>query len=228
MLITTDTLLGPSPPPSAYLEGYRILRTALWAIWKREPYRTILVTSSLSREGKTTVALNLATVFALAGKRTVVVDGDAEQESLGRTLGIRGMPGLTDICEDVVATDVVLMPTELETLQAVSVGTTPRFAAELAARPAMADAINGLADQAEFLILDAAPILGFSMALALAPLFDLVVVVAKARNQAGPVRQAIGSLLDVGAKVAGVVINDILPQDSISAASYYQYYQEEE
>ena len=227
MLITSDTILGPDPPPSAYLEGYRILRTALWALWTREPFRTILVTSSLPREGKTTTTLNLATVFALAGKRTIVVDGDAVQASLSRTLGIQGKPGLTDICEGTVATDLAIVPTELEALQAVSVGTTPRLAAELAAKPAMSDAINSLADQAEFMMLDAAPVLGFSTALALAPLFDLVVVVARARNQAGPVRQTIGALLDVGAKVAGVVVNDILPQDSVSAASYYQYYRKE-
>jgi capsular exopolysaccharide synthesis family protein len=227
MLIATETLLGPLPPPSAYLEGYRILRTALWALRNREPFRTVLVTSSLPREGKTTVSLNLATVFALAGKRTIVVDGDAEQESLGRTLGIQGRPGVTDICAGAVAADDVLLPTELEALRAVSVGTTPRLVAELAATPAMSNVIGRLADQAEFLILDAAPVLGFSTALALAPLFDLVVVVARARNQAGPVRQAIGSLLDLGAKVAGVVVNDIQPQDSMSAASYYQYYREE-
>jgi polysaccharide biosynthesis transport protein len=228
MLITTDTLLGPSPPPSAYLEGYRILRTALWALWNREPFSTILVTSALPREGKTTVTLNLATVFALAGKRTVVVDGDAEQESLGRALGIRGKPGVTDICVGAAAADAVLVPTGLEALRAVPVGTTPRLVAELASRPAMPDAIGRLADQAEFLFLDAAPVLGFSTALALAPLFDMVLVVARARNQAGPARQAIGSLLDMGAKVAGVVINDILPQDSLSAASYYQYHKEDE
>jgi capsular exopolysaccharide synthesis family protein len=227
MLIATDTFLGPSPPPSAYLEGYRILRTALWSTWNREPYKTILVTSSMPREGKTTVSLNLATVFALAGKRTVVVDGDAEQERLGRTLGIQGKPGLTDVCEGTVAIENVLVPTELDALKVVSVGTTPRLAAELAARPAMSDAIGRLADQADFMILDAAPVLGFSTALALAPLFDLVIVVARARNQAGPVRQAIGSLLDLGAKVAGVVVNDILPQDSLSTASYHQYYREE-
>jgi len=227
MLITTDTILGPDPPRSVYVESYRVLRTSLLALWSREPFRTILVTSALPGEGKTTVALNLATVFALAGKQTIIVDGDADKEGLGRTLSIHGTPGVTDLCVDITGADAALTPTGLEALRAVSVGTMPRLAAELAARPAMGDAIKGLADRAEFLILDAAPLLGFSMALALAPVFDVVLVVARARNQAGPVRQAIGALLDVGAKVAGVVVNDILPQDSILSGSYYQYYQNE-
>jgi polysaccharide biosynthesis transport protein len=227
MLITTDTFLGPSPSRSAYVESYRVLRTALMALWSREPFKTVLVTSALPREGKTTVALNLATVFALAGKQTIVVDGDAYQEELGRTLGIHGKPGVTDLCVDAAGIDSVLVPTELDALRAVSMGTMPLLATELAAKPVMGDAIRGLADRTEFLILDAAPLLGFSMALALAPVFDVVLVVAKARNQAGPARHAIGALLDVGANVAGVVINDILPQDSILGGSSYEYYSED-
>jgi capsular exopolysaccharide synthesis family protein len=225
MLATTATLLGLKPPSSAYLEGFRILRANLLAMHRREPFGSILITSAVAGEGKTTVALNLATVLALAGKRVAVVDADAEKQSLGRTLGLIDSPGLTDLCQGTVPVSEILTATEISSLWAVSVGMQAHIAPELASRPSMRGAIQELSSQAEFVILDATPLLGFSMALSLAPAVDLVLVVARARRQSDPVRHALSSLLEVGAKVGGVIINDILPQDSLATTSYYRYYQ---
>jgi len=228
MLVTTDTLLGPAPPHSAFLEGFRVLRANLLAQQGRDPYKTMMITSAQAREGKTTVTINLATVLALAGKRTVVLDADANLEGLGRTLDIRGKPGLTDVCQGTVGLDDVLLPTQIDTFHVVSAGTLVERASELMLSQNMHDVIQNLAERNDFVLLDTTPTVGFGSALSLAPLVDLVLMVARARGDAGPVQQALAALTDVGANVGGVIVNDIYPQDSTATDSYYRYYYQED
>lgn len=224
MLVMTETLLGPTPPQSAYSESYRVLRANLSALQQRDPFSSILVTSATAREGKTTVSLNLATTLALAGKRAIVVDTDTMHQGLGRALGIAGSPGLIDLCEGRAGIDGIIRATELETLHAVCAGTQAERASEFASKPSMGEALKSLQSRADYLILDGTPTLGFGATLALAPLVDIVVVVARARRKAETVRQALLSLVEVGANVGGVIVNDILPSDSLMASSYYTYY----
>lgn len=228
MLSTTDTLLGPAPPHSAFLEGFRVLRANLLGLHSREPFKTILVTSAQAREGKTTVAVNLATVLALAGKRTVIVDADANLQGTGRALGVRGTPGLTDVCQGAAALEEVLLPTQIGTLRVLSAGTLVERASELMLSERMREVVAGIAEVSDFVIVDAMPAVGFGATLSLAPLMDVVLMVARARGDAAPVQQALGALADVGARVAGVVVNDIYPQDSAITMSYYRYYQQED
>ncbi|NSW56923.1 MAG: CpsD/CapB family tyrosine-protein kinase [Armatimonadetes bacterium] len=228
MLPTTDTFLGPAPPNSAFLEGFRVLRANLLGLWGREPFKTVLVTSAQAREGKTTVAANLATVLALAGKQTIAVDADANLQGLSRACGLRGRPGLTDLCAGNMTADEVLCPTQVDTLKMVPAGTQVDRASELMLSEHLHQAIRQIADMSEFVIIDAMPAVGFGATLSLAPLTDRVLVVARARGDAQVVKQALGSLHDVGANIAGIVVNDINPQDSAIMTSYYRYYYQEE
>lgn len=224
MLPTTDTLLGPNPPHSAYSESFRVLRANILARYGQEPFSSIMITSALAREGKTTVALNLATVLGLARKQVILVDADMYQEALGRALGISGTPGLTDLCQGATSVEEILQPTEIPTLRLVSAGTQTEAASELVVSPSMTEAVRDLTGQAEFVIFDTTPAIGFGPALSLASLMDLVIVVARARGDARPVQQALAALTDVGGKIGGVIVNDILPQDSLATGSYYRYY----
>lgn len=228
MLTTTDTFLGPAPPHSAFLEGFRVLRANLLGLCSREPFKTVLITSAQAREGKTTVAINLATVLALAGKRTIVVDADANLEGLGRALNIRGRPGLTDLCAGGTPYNEVLIPTEIDALHVVSAGTQVEKASELMLSERLHDVIRHLSDVSDFVVIDAMPAVGFGATLSLAPFVDMVLLVARARGDAQIVRHALGALKDVGANIAGIVVNDINPQDSPITTSYYRYYYQEE
>lgn len=227
MLVTTDTILGPKPPQCAYAESFRVVRANLMALYQREPFHSLLITSATPREGKTTVALNLATTFALAGKTTLIVDTDTSRQGLSRLLGIAGTSGLTDLCEGAVDLDAAIRPSELPQLLAVSAGTHTEGTEELASRPSMGEALRQLQSRADLVLLDGTPALGFGNTLALAPQVDMVAVVARARRDAETVRQALLSLVEVGANVGGVIVNDILPADSLMTSSYYSYYSPE-
>ena len=226
MLTSTDTIMGPTPPASAYLESYRTLRSSIMTMCEREPFRTALLTSTRDREGKTTVAINLATVISLVGKTTILVDADFYGAGLTRELQIpEGTPGLTDLCQGSVSVDDVLTPLEIDTMKVVPIGSDPNTGPELVASPVMRQTLDTLAKQADFVFIDCTPMTGFGTAISLAPIVDAVLFVTVARSDAQDVRRCIDDLADSGARLAGVVVNDILPEDSAVYRAFYRYYQ---
>jgi succinoglycan biosynthesis transport protein ExoP len=226
VLTPTETILGPQPPASAYLESYRVLRSSVMALNEREPFRTALITSARDREGKTTIAVNLATVISLVGKRTILVDADFYGAGMTRGLGLPDdTPGLTDVCLGRVSLDEALLPTEVEALSVLSVGTEPEVGPELASAATMRETLGLLAGQADYVFIDCTPMTGFGTATSLAPIVDLVFFVSVARSDAMAVRRCLDDLEDRHARLGGVIVNDVLPKDSVVHRAFHRYYQ---
>lgn len=226
MLNQTDTILGSDPPPSAYLESYRVLRSSVLAMREREPFRTALITSPGEREGKTTVAINLATMLGLIDKRTILVDADFYGSGIDRALDIPPeSPGLTDLCRGDAELDEVLMPTEVEQFSLLPAGTDPDRGPELIATGAMERTVAQVRDAAEYVLFDCTPVTGFGAAVSIAPLVDVVLLVVLARSQVMNVRRCLEAIEQVGGTIGGVVVNDVLPGDSAAYRSYHRYYE---
>ncbi len=223
MLQGTDTLLGPVPPESEYLEAYRQLRASIFALQQQWEMRSILVTSAMQGEGKSTVAANLATVLALADKSTILADMDLRQPVLHDMINESLAPGMTDVLAGWAAVSEVIRPTGVEHLSIITAGSHAAQGSDIIAGQGTGGILATLAEQYEFIIVDTTPVLDFSAALDLGPLVDCVVMVARARRSIAPVAQAMKMLEQVGAKVPGVVVNDVLPQDRVSAE--YGYYE---
>lgn len=227
MLTSTETILGPTPPPSAYLESYRTLRSSIMTMDEREPFTTTLFTSARDLEGKTTVVINLATVISLVGKTTIVVDADFYGGGLTRELQIPdGTPGLTDLCAGEANLDDVLRPTEIEAMQVIPVGSRPNEGPELIASPGIRETLEAVAEKADYVFIDCTPMTGFGTATSLAPVVDAVLFVTVARSDAQAVRRCIDDLADCGARLGGVIVNDILPEDSAVYQAFHRYYQQ--
>lgn len=225
MLIESETILGPSPGPSAYLEAFRVLRTSLMALHERQPFTTALVTSPGEQEGKTTIALNLGIMLALVQRRSIVVDADFYGGGLNGLLSISDeTPGLTDVCRGDVDLDQALLETELPELSILPVGTTPELGPDLAVTDGMHRLLENLAQRAEYVLIDCTPVEGFGAALSLAPAVDIVLLVTLARSSVATVRRCLNDLRDVGATIGGVVVNDVLPSDSSVYQAYHRYY----
>jgi len=219
VLTPTATILGSQPPPSAYLESYRVLRSSLMALNEREPFSTALMTSARDREGKTTITTNLGTVIALAGQRTLLIDADFYGAGLTSTFGVpEGTPGLTDLCLGDVTLEDALLPTEVDALSVLPVGTAADVGPELVAATSIRDTLQMLSEAAEFVFIDCTPT-------SLAPHVDIVLLVTVARSDALVVRRCIDDLEDSHAKLGGVIVNDILPEDSVVHRSFHRYYQ---
>jgi succinoglycan biosynthesis transport protein ExoP len=226
VLIPTDTILGPQPPRSAYLESYRVLRSAVLALKDKEPFGTVLVTSPGEREGKTTVIINLGIMLALVEKPTIVVDADFYGAGVGSVLDIpEQAPGLTDLCQGRATLDEALIETEIDSLRLLAAGTDIDQGPELAVTGAMQEVVAQLRGQADFVLFDCTPVSGFGTALSLAGLVDTVFVVTLARRQVTDVQRCLESLKDRDATIGGVIVNDVLHSDSVVYRAYHRYYQ---
>ena len=225
MLITTETLLGADPPRSAYLESYRVLRSSILALKEKEPFQTVLVSSPAQREGKSTVVMNLGTVLGLVEKPTIVVDGDFYGEGIAAMLGIpNDAPGLTDVCLGQAQLEEALIPTQIPSLHILSSGTQMEKGPELAVTGSMEQVLRRLEDRAEFVLYDCTPASGFGTAASLARAVDIVFLVCLARSQVTDVQRCLDSLREVGANIGGVIVNDVLPHDSVVYRAYHRYY----
>lgn len=211
-----------SDPDARASEAYRLLRARVLYAASQLGARVIMVTSFHPDEGKTTSAANLATALAQAGKLTVLVSADLRRPSLVEFFGGEGL-GLSDVLSGEADLMEAVTSTAVENLSVLGTGKRVDNPSELLGSSAMMDTINRLADHAEFVIIDAPPIIGGSDALSMASLVHRVLLVADARrSRRGTIREAVVELRSVGGEVLGVVLTHVSARDhtSYSYASY--------
>ena len=188
---------------------------------------TVLVTSDLEGEGKTTVVANLGLALALAGKDVVCVEGDVRSPALHRLLGVKqSTRGLVDVIEGRASLDDVLeevplarqsengrAPDKPGRLMFLSAG--PPSSTALPPERIM-DVVRDLSSRAEYVIFDSSPLLSGGEALPLAVDMDGVLVVAREGRTTREGAQAVRTTLDgLGAdKVAVVLIDASQPLSS--------------
>ncbi len=187
----------------AEAEPFRILRSNLEFVAVDPPLRSVLITSALSGEGKSTAAANLAVSFALVGKKTILADFDLRRPSVARLFRIDEEPGITDVALGHATLESALqripigasMERKPQTRQngqktqnvaieggSLEVLTAGSFAAapgEFTMTDAVADLLEALHERAEILILDSPPALQTSDALSLSDKVDGMLFVAK-------------------------------------------------
>ncbi|MFH1475068.1 MAG: hypothetical protein ABIG85_04335, partial [Chloroflexota bacterium] len=123
------TLLYPRSPAA---EAYRTLRTNVEFACVDEPVHTLLVTSSIPSEGKTTTSGNLAVAFAQAGRRVIMLDADLRKPGINKLFNLPNSAGLTSLLRsDEVGIDDVAQETEEATLRVITTGPLPPNPAEL-------------------------------------------------------------------------------------------------
>jgi polysaccharide biosynthesis transport protein len=213
-------LASISEPDSAASEAYRTLRTGLLFAASQMTLKKVMITSPEEGEGKTTTTANLGVALARAGKRVVIVSADLRRPRLQRFFGEKsGNEGLTNVLageKDV--TKVLFSPPGIPNLKILSSGPVPGNPAELLTSTAVARVLAELGDHADFILLDSAPILPVSDALALSRFTDAVLFVADAQKTSrSAVGQARMKLDQVNAKMIGSVLNNF---DARKSATY--------
>jgi len=124
--------------------------------------------------------------------------------------------------QTVALAEVTRTSTGLEHLSVITAGSYVAQGPDILAAQGPRQILATLCQQHDCVIMDSTPVLEFAVALDLGPMVDCVLMVARARRSVAPVVRAIKMLEDIGAEVPGIVVNDVLPEDELSAQ--YGYY----
>jgi capsular exopolysaccharide synthesis family protein len=202
-LIVRDDRFSPSS------EAFRQLRTNIRSLNIEQHMRALVVTSSVAREGVTTVASNLAVAFAQSGDNVILVDANFRQPMLSELFGLNSAPGLTNILAQSARLDDALQVSYPETsLRVMTSGPVPPNPSELLGSRRMHDLINALKQRADIVVFDTPPLLPVTDAAALSRLTDGAVLVCRTRStKTDQLECAAQSLRSVGKQVLGLILN---------------------
>jgi len=213
------TLLYPRSPAA---ESYRSLRTNTEFASVDAQTRSVLVTSSVPGEGKTTTATNLAVAMAQAGQKTILLDADFRRPGVHKVFNLSNTAGLSTLLRrDQTPVLQTVQETEQDDLLVITTGPLPSNPAELLRSKRMAAVLQELTVMADFVVIDSPPVQAVTDAVILSSITDgTLLVIDAGRTHRGTAAAAREALAKTGARVLGVVLNRM---DSKSAYSYDYY-----
>jgi exopolysaccharide transport family protein len=216
-------LVTKSRPRSQMAESYRALRTSLLLTFAGGPPKVILITSALPEEGKTTTSVNSAIVLAQKGTRVLLIDADLRRPSIHKTLGMGPKLGLSNVLTGTATLQQAIIPsTILPEFFILPAGTPPPNPAELLASTKMKDILEELRKHYDHIVIDSPPTLSVTDAVVMSTAADAVVLVIRSGHTTKPaLRRARDILLQVNARVCGVLVNAV----DLSSPDYYYHYE---
>jgi len=204
-------------------ESYRALRTSLLLTSAGGPPKTILITSALPQEGKTTTSTNTAIVLAQKGTRVLLVDADLRRPSIHKTLGMGPRAGLSNVLAgNASLPQTIVRSTVLPNLFVLPAGTPPPNPAELLASASMRDVLEQLREHYDHIVIDTPPTLSVTDAVVMSTAADQVILVIRSgQTTKQALRRARDILMQVNARVCGVLLNAV----DLRSPDYYYYYE---
>lgn len=194
--------------PSSYVaEQFRSLRARVDAIAEQQPIRTLVVTSSMRGEGKTTAAVNFALVSSMSvGRRVLLVDCDLRRPMVHRSLGLRPRAGLGEVLSGQAELDDAVTKLEGTNLEVLPVRSVPSNPAELLGSEAMRELVEELARRYDRVVLDVPCTLGLPDAKTVSELCDGILFVVRANQTPEDDVRASLEVLD-RRRLLGLVLN---------------------
>lgn len=204
-------LIVHTDPISPRSEAYRSIRTNIEFLNLEENIKTILFTSSLKGEGKTTAVANVAATLADAGKRVMLLDCDFRNPHIHKTLGISNNYGITDILlEKKDYKEYIDKVEDDENFHVLTAGKMISNPSELLSSNTMKRFVESLKEEYDYVFLDSPPVIPVTDATAISTYIDGVVVMCLARKtNRETIKKAIDSLKKVDANILGVVLNKV-------------------
>jgi capsular exopolysaccharide synthesis family protein len=222
---STEQIMVESQPRAPVSEAFRTLRTNVQYTSVDNPMHTLLVTSAEPGEGKTTVTVNLAAVFAQGGFRVTVVDADLRHPSVHKRLGSPNQAGLSSIfLSQAHSLNGSVQPTRMENLAIISAGDIPPNPSELLGSQKMGQILSWVKEVSDIILLDTPPVLAVTDATVLAPLVDgVLLVIEPGVTRVTAARQMVEQLQRVNANIIGVVFNNLNLRSGRYGYRYYYY-----
>jgi protein-tyrosine kinase len=218
-----EVLTLRSARASIMSEIYDTLATVLLSTPTEHASRIFMITSTNPQEGKTVTSINLAVALARQGKRTLLVDGDMRVPSIHTSLTLPSSPGLSEVLSGAVqvTAEGVIQDSEVPNLRVLACGVQPESPYELLDPTRTGPVAAQLREQFDVIVFDTPPVLRTGDALKISTIADQTVFIVEAgRTEQRQASWAKRLLSNVGARVAGVVLNRAVTD----AEEYYYYY----
>jgi capsular exopolysaccharide synthesis family protein len=217
-------LVSSIAPSASRAESFRTLRTNLQFVDIDHPPRTVVITSAVSGEGKTTTACNLAITLAQAGIRVALVESDLRRPKVAEYLGVEGAVGLTSVLIGRATLDQALQTWGRSGLSVLASGPIPPNPSELLGSGHMVALLNQLKQRFDVVIIDAPPLLPVTDAAVLSRICDgAVIVVRYGKTRREQLERTSQALRTVDARILGTVLN-MAPSKGPDAYGYgYSY-----
>jgi tyrosine-protein kinase Etk/Wzc len=225
----SERLVAGHDPRGAISEAYRSLRTNVTFASASETPRTLVFTSPVPGDGKTTSAANFAITLAQLGRKALLIDADLRRGVLHTVFGTARENGLSDLLVGNVSPSDAIRSVDLGesgTIDFVPTGTLPPNPAELLGSEQMRRFLHEVRDKYDTVILDSAPLTVVTDAAVLGTKADGVLLVARASSTPkGGIRYATEQLRNVRAPILGMILNDVdYRREGRYATEYYGRY----
>jgi tyrosine-protein kinase Etk/Wzc len=211
-------------PDSIHSEAFRALRSRIqFSKVADQPIKTILVTSSAPREGKTLVAVNTGGSFAQANKKTLVLDCDLRKPRMHSVFNTDRFPGFSDYFFGQVKLEEIINKSDEANLYYITAGTIPPNPSEILSSAQMENFLEELKQDFDIIVIDSPPIIAVTDSEILSRLVDSTILVVSANETETELMKKSAELLNHEKKsFIGVLLNNFSYKSGYG--SYYKYY----
>lgn len=197
-------------PKSSLAESFRSLRTNLQYAGLGKEAKVVMITSTMSGEGKTFIALNLAAIFAVANKKTLLIGLDMRKPKLNKIFNVTGQEGISTYLSGQSEYNSIIKQSAIQNLYLVPSGPVPPNPAELLETGNLQDFIAKASKEFDYIIIDTPPIAVVTDAYLVSPVADICLFVVRQNYSSKDVIKLLDSLYtrkDI--KHLGIVLNDV-------------------
>lgn len=217
------TLLQADDARHIFAESYRNVRSSIFFMPYEGPRpKTLLITSAVPNEGKSTISANLAITMALSGAKTLLIDGDLRRGALREDFEITSKIGFSEVLKQEVNWREVVVPTSLSSLFVLPRGNTISQPSEHLLRESTDAFLKDIYNHYDYIIIDSSPVLAADDTTSLAPKIDATLFVVRlSYTSARLTKKALELLYNRQVNVPGVILNYV--DTSLPEYYYYQY-----